>query len=66
MSDKKERLRELNHLAAILRICSKNAPTILKEQNERIANKIKDLIKVHIKKRLKAAENKRRKKSGKV
>ena len=65
MSDKKERLRELDHLAAILRICKRNAPTILKDQNERIANKIKDLIKVHIKKR-KSAQNKRRKKSGKV
>ena len=64
MSEKKERLKELDHLAAILRICKRNAPTILKDQNERIANKIKDLIKVHLKR--KSAKTKRRKKSGKV
>lgn len=45
MDGKRSKKQELRQLKAILRICTENAPVILKDQNKRIANKIKDLSK---------------------
>jgi hypothetical protein len=45
MGVKRSKKTELDQLKIILEICKRNAPDTLKDQNERIAKKIKELSK---------------------